>query len=100
MSKSSSINTSEPTAAAAIPARVAENAARFAVDSWADGFFSINSNGTVAVRPDRRSGREVDLLEIVDGVRERGFSTPVLLHFGDVLETVLGDLRHAFDGAI
>ena len=100
MSKSSSINTSEPTAAAAIPATVAENAARFAVDSWADGFFSINSNGTVAVRPDRRSGREVDLLEIVDGVRERGFSTPVLLHFGDVLETVLGDLRRAFDGAI
>ena len=100
MSKSSSINTSEPTTAAAIPATVAENAVRFAVDSWADGFFSINSNGTVAVRPDRRSGREVDLLEIVDGVRERGFSTPVLLHFGDVLETVLGDLRRAFDGAI
>ncbi len=101
MSKSSSIIISESAGGITdVPAAVRENATRFAIDSWADGFFFINSRGTATVRPDRRAGREVDLLEIVDGVRERGYSTPLLLHFGDVLETVLGDLRRAFDGAI
>ena len=101
MSKSSLIIPSGETDAVEVgPSPMAENAARFAVDSWADGFFSINPRGTVTVRPDRRPEREVDLLEIVEGVRDRGYSTPVLLHFGDVLETVLGDLRQAFDGAI
>ena len=77
-----------------------ENAVRYAVDSWADGFFAIGPRGSMKVRPDRRPEREVDLLEIVDGVRERGYATPVLLHFGDVLDTVLRDLRTAFDSAI
>ena len=101
MSKSSSTITSGVTDAPQTAlSPVEENEARFAVEYWADGFFAINARGNMTVRPDRCAGREVDLLEIVDGVRERGYSTPLLLHFGDVLETVLGDLRQAFDDAI
>ncbi|MDA1025725.1 MAG: biosynthetic arginine decarboxylase [Planctomycetota bacterium] len=76
------------------------NAATYAIDAWGDGFFAISDAGTVVVRPDRSPSREVDLLEIVEGLRDRGYGSPVLLHFGDVLDTVLRDLRAAFDKAI
>ena len=36
----------------------------------------------------------------VQGLRERGYATPVLLHFSDLLATSMTDLRHAFDDQV
>ncbi len=72
----------------------------YAVEAWGDGFFAIGDRGTVQVRPDRDPTRQIDLHDLVNGLRERGYATPVLLHFGDLLATVMHDLRRAFDEAI
>ena len=72
----------------------------YAIESWGDGFFVVGDQGTVKVRPDRHAAREVDLLELVGGLRDRGYATPILLHFRDLLETTLRDIRSAFDQAI
>ena len=72
----------------------------YAIESWGDGFFVVGDQGTIKVRPDRKPAREVDLQELVAGLRERGYATPILLHFRDLLETTLGDIRSAFEGAI
>lgn len=67
---------------------------------WGKGFFEVGKNGHVIVRPTRIAGREVDLFEVVQGLRERGLRTPVLLHFSDLLHQRLKDLHEAFDSAI
>ena len=67
---------------------------------WGKGFFEISKSGHVLVRPTRTPGREVNLFEVVKGLRERGLRTPVLLHFSDLLHRRLKDLHEAFDLAI
>ncbi|MEY3026535.1 MAG: hypothetical protein RL136_57 [Planctomycetota bacterium] len=67
---------------------------------WGKGFFEIAKSGEVIVRPTRTPGREVNLFEVVKGLRERGLRTPVLLHFSDLLHRRLKDLHDAFETAI
>ena len=67
---------------------------------WGKGFFDINAKGHVVVRPTRTLGHEVDLFDVVNGMRERGLNTPVLLHFSDLLERRMRDMREAFTNAI
>ena len=77
-----------------------EPADHYGLDRWGDGFFVAGKDGHVHVRPDRTAERQADLHEIVETLTTQGLQTPLLLHFGDVLSTVLGDLRRVFDEAM
>ena len=70
----------------------------YGIENWGDGFFAIGDRGTVQVRPDRDPARQVDLHDLVHGLRERGYATPVLLHFGDLLSTVMRAPRRLISG--
>lgn len=72
----------------------------YGVDRWGAGFFAVSEMGHVQVRPDRSPERCVDLVEVVESLAGRGLCTPLLIHFSGVLESVLHDLRAAFDDAI
>ncbi|MDA1007447.1 MAG: biosynthetic arginine decarboxylase [Planctomycetota bacterium] len=67
---------------------------------WGKGFFDVNAEGHVVVRPERDPVREIDLHAVVEGLRERGFKTPVLIHFSDLLNRRMADLHEAFQNAI
>ena len=54
----------------------------------------------MVVRPDRDPAREIDLHELVEGLRLRGIHTPVLLRFSDLLDSRLKELKEAFGQAI
>ncbi len=79
---------------------VRQSAELYGIDAWGQGYFSVNKKGHVVVRPDRRPGRSIDLHEVVEGLEERGYTTPVLLRFKDVLASRLRELHEAFAGAI
>jgi arginine decarboxylase len=82
------------------PAWTIEDAASlYQINGWGKGFFGINAAGHVVVRP-RRSKGEIDLYEVVQGLKERGIRTPVLIGFSDLLKQRLTDLRDAFTSAI
>jgi arginine decarboxylase len=78
----------------------ADAAAMYRVDAWGKGYFAINEAGHLAVRPWAEPGREIDLLEIVDGLRRRGLTAPVLLRFSDILAHRLRQLHEVFSDAI
>ncbi|MGA1266449.1 MAG: hypothetical protein ACO32J_04645, partial [Phycisphaerales bacterium] len=83
------------------PAWTAEDSADlYNIRLWGKGFFDVNAAGHVVVRPSKTPGHEIDLLQVVEGLRERGLGTPVLLHFSDLLERRLNDLHDAFRNAI
>ncbi len=68
--------------------------------AWGAGYFVAGENGRVCVRPDRTPERELDLLEIVEAVRDRGFAAPLLVRFRDVLDHRLEAINAAFTKAI
>ncbi|MHC5005032.1 MAG: hypothetical protein ACYTJ0_18135, partial [Planctomycetota bacterium] len=78
----------------------ADSAALYRVADWGSGYFGVNDAGHVVVRPDPDGPFEVDLYEVVQGLRERGLDAPVLLRFSDILAHRLGALDAAFRKAI
>jgi arginine decarboxylase len=72
----------------------------YEVSRWGNGYFSVNAAGHLAVHPTKDSSRSIDLKELVDRLQLRGISLPVLIRFTDIVKHRLGDIHHAFQGAI
>lgn len=72
----------------------------YQIEAWSQGFFDINQRGHVVVRPQRTEGPDIDIHEVVEGLRERGINTPVLIGFSDLLTQRIRDLQAAFAEAI
>jgi arginine decarboxylase len=74
-----------------------ESARLYGVPDWGKGYVGVNSLGHMTVLPTKEASRQVDLHEVVEGLRERGIHTPVLLRFNDILSYRLREIRKAFD---
>jgi arginine decarboxylase len=72
----------------------------YGVESWGGGYFGINADGHVVVRPDQTAENEIDLLEVVQGLEARDLTTPVVVRFSDILRHRLKRLHDAFAAAI
>ncbi|MCA9285558.1 MAG: biosynthetic arginine decarboxylase [Phycisphaerales bacterium] len=70
------------------------------IKGWGKGIFSVNAKGHMVVRPTREPAAEIDLFDVVRGLRERGINTPVIVGFSDLLARCLRELRDAFANAI
>lgn len=79
-----------------------EDSARlYGLPDWGQGYFGVNGQGHVTVLPSRSaSPQHIDILELIEGLRERGLSTPVLLRFTDILRHRLHELADAFRKAM
>jgi len=72
----------------------------YAIPEWGKGYVAVNAAGHVAVLPTKDPARQIDLHEVVSGLRERGIHTPVLLRFNDILMHRLREIRDAFGHAM
>jgi len=72
----------------------------YQVGAWGKGYFSINAAGHVVVRPDTQPGREIDLFDVVEGLKARDLTTPVVVRFSEILAHRLRSLHAAFAQAI
>jgi arginine decarboxylase len=73
----------------------------YGIDSWSHEFFSVSKKGEVHVHlKDGDKDASASLLKIVEGIRERGLDTPVLLRFHDILARRISHLNDAFNFAI
>ncbi len=78
-----------------------EDAARlYGIRDWGLGYLGINAEGHMLVMPERDEKRAIDLHEVMEGLREREISTPVIIRFRDLLKHRLTEIRQAFDQAI
>jgi arginine decarboxylase len=77
------------------------------VPNWSGGYFAINRDGNVVVRPDgqapvgagARDVPELDLFELIGQIRKRGVEAPILLRFNDILRGRVREIHHAFNTA-
>jgi arginine decarboxylase len=72
----------------------------YQVTAWGKSYFNINAAGHVVVRPDGLPEHEIDLLEVVEGLKARDLTTPVVVRFSDILRHRLARLHKAFSNAI
>lgn len=70
----------------------------YQVPAWGRHYFGINAAGHVVVRPDTQ--HEIDLHEVVEGLKARDLTAPVVVRFSDILRHRLQRLHGAFAQAI
>ena len=73
----------------------------YGINNWSAGYFTVTDQGEVAVTPFREPGTPtVSLMDIIEGVRERGMNMPVLLRIGNILNSQIKRLHSSFRNAI
>jgi arginine decarboxylase len=83
-----------------IPWSADDSAELYQVKAWGKGYFAINEAGHLVVRPSMDAKREIDLFEVVQGLKERELTAPVVVRFSDILAHRLKHLHDAFAQAI
>jgi arginine decarboxylase len=79
----------------------AEDSARlYGLADWGKGYFGVSESGHLTAMPDKDPARQIDLHEVITGLKERGIHTPVLLRFNEILAHRLRQIRKAFDDAM
>lgn len=78
--------------------RVEDSAELYNIKGWGMKYFSINDRGHVTVTP-REGYSTVDLKEVMDELRVRDVSAPVLLRFPDILDNRIEKISRCFKKA-
>lgn len=69
------------------------------IEGWGSGYFGINPEGHMVVRPGKSSQHTIDLKNLVDDIQAKGYSLPVLIRFSDILKSSIAELADAFQTA-
>ncbi len=79
-----------------------QNAAEhYGVREWGGGYFDVSKEGEVVVKPKNGSSpHTVSLMKVVSDLKARGLNMPVLLRFGDILDSRIGLINESFAKAI
>lgn len=78
--------------------RIEDSAEIYNVSGWGLKYFSINDKGHVQVTP-RENCASVDLKEVVDELKIRDVSAPMLLRFPDILDNRIQKISYCFKKA-
>ncbi|MGM9998276.1 MAG: biosynthetic arginine decarboxylase [Candidatus Bruticola sp.] len=72
----------------------------YSIKRWGAPYFSINSAGHLVVSPQGERGGSIDLYSLIEALKGRGLSLPILLRFPDILQDRIERLNSAFARAI
>src|SRR3954463_6566206 len=70
------------------------------IPGWGAGYFSINQKGHLTVHPCGQPGPVIDLMDVVDDIRERRLGFPCVVRSQDVLRSRVKQLNETFRNAI
>lgn len=73
----------------------------YGIDEWSSGYFGVSPQGDVVVRAPTSAGEvNVSLIDIVDGLQQRGLQMPVLLRLENIVDARISILNDSFAQAI
>ena len=73
----------------------------YGIEDWGAGYFGINRKGNLVVHPSETDHTSAaDVREIVDDLRRRGITAPVLLRFPQLIAAQVRKLQRAFQRSI
>ena len=74
--------------------------ALYNIPGWGAGYFNVNPKGHMVVHPFGQPGPMIDLMDVVDDIRERKLGFPCIVRFQDVLRSRVKQLNEGFKSAI
>ncbi len=75
--------------------RIEDSKELYNIHGWGRNYFSINDKGHVVVTP-RQGCAAVDIKEVMDELRVRDITAPVLLRFPDILDNRIEKISNCF----
>ena len=78
--------------------RVDDSAELYNIHGWGLKYFSVNDKGHITVTP-KRDCVGVDLIDVMDELRSRNITAPVLLRFPDILDNRIEKISSCFKRA-
>jgi len=82
------------------PWTIEDSEALYRIPHWGDPYFSINADGHITVSPRGDRGGSLDLVDLVEALRQRNLHLPLLIRFSDILEDRVERLNACFAKAI
>jgi arginine decarboxylase len=79
---------------------ISESLKLYNIENWGDQYFSINPSGNMTVHPRKGEGTGVDLMSVVEEIKEKGLQMPVLVRFQDIIRHRVVALNEAFRKSI
>jgi arginine decarboxylase len=71
------------------------------VQNWGAGYFDISKKGDVVISlKGRKKKTAISLMDIIDGIKDRGLDMPVLLRIQNILDSQITLLHESFNDAI
>ena len=67
----------------------------YSIPHWSEGYFDVDAQGRIAVRPKGATGATVALPEVVDAAMAQGAKLPLLVRFPEILGDRLNRLQTA-----
>ena len=78
---------------------VEDSAELYGIRTWGAGFFDVSDKGEVVICPQGAGGPRVSIMEVIAGLRDRGYDMPVLLRIENILSARIADIHEAFSEA-
>ena len=72
----------------------------YRIKGWGEPYFAVNAAGNITVSPQGDRGGSLDLLKLVEGLKQRDFQLPLLIRFSEILEDRIGRINACFAKAI
>ncbi len=67
------------------------------VESWGNGYFTVNERGNLAVRPQReQSNSQIDISDVIEEMKVQNIPFPAVVRFHDVLRSQVVSLNQLF----
>ncbi len=79
---------------------IAEVAQTYGIENWGAGYFGINAQGNLSVRPAEGDPRSVDVKKIVDDLISRRVKLPLILRFPQIFASQVRKMNQSFRAAM
>lgn len=79
---------------------ISKSSSLYGIGDWGREYFGINQAGNVEVKAPLNNGQSIDLLQLVEDLRERGLRMPLLIRFSDIINSRVQLLSDCFQNAI
>ncbi|MDO8520385.1 MAG: biosynthetic arginine decarboxylase [Deltaproteobacteria bacterium] len=70
------------------------------IENWGSGYFGINEKGHICVWPYGQPGPSIDMMDVVDEIRDKKLSLPCVVRFQDILRSRVETLNKIFEKQI
>ncbi|MEM6448936.1 MAG: biosynthetic arginine decarboxylase [Cyanobacteria bacterium P01_D01_bin.105] len=90
----------EPSAAQSDDWTIEASEELYRLKGWGEPYFAVNAAGNLTVSPKGDRGGSLDLLKLVEGLKQRDFQLPLLIRFSEILEDRIERLNACFAKAI